>query len=142
MTNRFENNNNKIIENIYSTKINKILKDGMKEINKIKNEFVKHFTTNNSPNKSIKEKIKEKFENKSKFNIPKNKENNNNNKKVMKKTTTSNVTFKTKAKVKNKKIDMEPKTQRGKLLTQNNSKSNIKKLIIPKIKTKVIIKKN
>ena len=138
LTNRFENNNNKIIENIYSTKINKILKDGMKEINKIKNEFVKHFTTNNSPNKSIKEKIKEKFENKSKFNIPKNKENNNNNKKVMKKTTTSNVTFKTKAKVKNKKIDMEPKTQRGKLLTQNNSKSNIKKLIIPKIKTKVI----
>ena len=137
LTNRFENNNNKIIENIYSTKINKILKDGMKEINKIKNEFVKHFTTNNSPNKSIKEKIKEKFENKSKFNIPKNKENNN-NKKVMKKTTTSNVTFKTKAKVKNKKIDMEPKTQRGKLLTQNNSKSNIKKLIIPKIKTKVI----
>ena len=56
----------------------------------------------------------------------------------MKKTTTSNAVFKTKAKVKSKKNDFEPKTQRVKLLTQNNSKSKINKLIIPKIKTKII----
>ena len=141
--NNSDNNNHKLIENIYSNKINKILKDGMKEINKIKDEFVKHFTTNNSPNKNLKENFKEKFiKDKTKSNIPKNNENtnilSNSKKKIMKKTITSNATFKTKAKVKSKKNDNEPKTQRVKLLTQNNSKLNIKKLSIPKIKTKKI----
>ena len=143
INNSNNNNNHKLLENIYSTKINKILKDGMKEINKIKDEFVKHFTTNNSPNKNLKEKIKQIFKkDKTKSNIPKNNESNNillnSKKKIMKKTTTSNATFKTKAKVKSKKNDIEPKTQRVKLLTQNNSKSNIKKSNIPKIKTKII----
>ena len=139
------NTNHKLIENIYTTKINKILKDGMKEINKIKDNFVKHFTTNNSPNKTLKDKFKEKIKkDKTKSNIPKNNESNNllsnskSKKKIMKKTTTSNAAFKTKAKVKSKKNDFEPKTQRVKLLTQNNSKSKINKLIIPKIKTKII----
>ena len=117
----------------------------MKEINKIKDNFVKHFTTNNSPNKTLKDKFKEKIKkDKTKSNIPKNNESNNllsnskSKKKIMKKTTTSNAAFKTKAKVKSKKNDFEPKTQRVKLLTQNNSKSKINKLIIPKIKTKII----
>ena len=143
INNSNNNNNHKLFENIYSTKINKILKDGMKEINKIKDEFVKHFTTNNSPNKNLKEKIKQIFKkDKTKSNIPKNNESNNillnSKKKIMKKTTTSNATFKTKAKEKSKKNFIEPKTQRVKLLTQNNSKSNIKKSNIPKIKTKII----
>ena len=131
--------------NINNSNINKILKDGMKEINKIKDNFVKHFTTNNSPNKTLKDKFKEKIQkDKTKSNIPKNNESNNllsnskSKKKIMKKTTTSNAAFKTKAKVKSKKNDFEPKTQRVKLLTQNNSKSKINKLIIPKIKTKII----
>ena len=129
--------------NINNSNINKILKDGMKEINKIKDNFVKHFTTNNSPNKTLKDKFKEKIKkDKTKSNIPKNNESNNllsnSKKKIMKKTTTSNAVFKTKAKVKSKKNDFEPKTQRVKLLTQNNSKSKINKLIIPKIKTKII----
>ena len=140
--NNIDNNNHKIIENIYSNKINKILKDGMKEINKIKDEFVKHFTTNNSPNKNIKKKIKENFKKDKSKCIPKNNESNNilsnSKKKIMKKTATSNNTFKAKSKAKAKKNDIEPKTQRIKLLTQNNSKSNIKKLSIPKIKTKII----
>ena len=145
INNSNNNTNHKLIENIYTTKINKILKDGMKEINKIKDNFVKHFTTNNSPNKTLKDKFKEKIKkDKTKSNIPKNTESNNllsnskSKKKIMKKTTTSNATFKTKAKVKSKKNDFEPKTQRVKLLTQNNSKSKINKLIIPKIKTKII----
>ena len=145
INNSNNNTNHKLIENIYTTKINKILKDGMKEINKIKDNFVKHFTTNNSPNKTLKDKFKEKIKkDKTKSNIPKNNESNNllsnskSKKKIMKKTTTSNATFKTKAKVKSKKNDFEPKTQRVKLLTQNNSKSKINKLIIPKIKTKII----
>ena len=143
INNSNNNNNHKLIENIYTTKINKILKDGMKEINKIKDNFVKHFTTNNSPNKTLKDKFKEKIKkDKTKSNIPKNTESNNllsnSKKKIMKKTTTSNAVFKTKAKVKSKKNDFEPKTQRVKLLTQNNSKSKINKLIIPKIKTKII----
>ena len=145
INNSNNNTNHKLIENIYTTKINKILKDGMKEINKIKDNFVKHFTTNNSPNKTLKDKFKEKIQkDKTKSNIPKNNESNNllsnskSKKKIMKKTTTSNATFKTKAKVKSKKNDFEPKTQRVKLLTQNNSKSKINKLIIPKIKTKII----
>ena len=115
----------------------------MKEINKIKDNFVKHFTTNNSPNKTLKDKFKEKIKkDKTKSNIPKNTESNNllsnSKKKIMKKTTTSNAAFKTKAKVKSKKNDFEPKTQRVKLLTQNNSKSKINKLIIPKITTKIM----
>ena len=145
INNSNNNTNHKLIENIYTTKINKILKDGMKEINKIKDNFVKHFTTNNSPNKTLKDKFKEKIKkDKTKSNIPKNNESNNllsnskSKKKIMKKTTTSNAAFKTKAKVKSKKNDFEPKTQRVKLLTQNNSKSKINKLIIPKIKTKII----
>ena len=143
INNSNNNTNHKLIENIYTTKINKILKDGMKEINKIKDNFVKHFTTNNSPNKTLKDKFKEKIKkDKTKSNIPKNTESNNllsnSKKKIMKKTTTSNAAFKTKAKVKSKKNDFEPKTQRVKLLTQNNSKSKINKLIIPKIKTKII----
>ena len=145
INNSNNNTNHKLIENIYTTKINKILKDGMKEINKIKDNFVKHFTTNNSPNKTLKDKFKEKIQkDKTKSNIPKNNESNNllsnskSKKKIMKKTTTSNAAFKTKAKVKSKKNDFEPKTQRVKLLTQNNSKSKINKLIIPKIKTKII----
>ena len=145
INNSNNNTNHKLIENIYTTKINKILKDGMKEINKIKDNFVKHFTTNNSPNKTLKDKFKEKIKkDKTKSNIPKNIESNNllsnskSKKKIMKKTTTSNAAFKTKAKVKSKKNDFEPKTQRVKLLTQNNSKSKINKLIIPKIKTKII----
>ena len=145
INNSNNNTNHKLIENIYTTKINKILKDGMKEINKIKDNFVKHFTTNNSPNKTLKDKFKEKIKkDKTKSNIPKNIESNNllsnskSKKKIMKKTTTSNATFKTKAKVKSKKNDFEPKTQRVKLLTQNNSKSKINKLITPKIKTKII----
>ena len=145
INNSNNNTNHKLIENIYTTKINKILKDGMKEINKIKDNFVKHFTTNNSPNKTLKDKFKEKIKkDKTKSNIPKNTESNNllsnskSKKKIMKKTTTSNAVFKTKAKVKSKKNDFEPKTQRVKLLTQNNSKSKINKLIIPKIKTKII----
>ena len=143
INNSNNNTNHKLIENIYTTKINKILKDGMKEINKIKDNFVKHFTTNNSPNKTLKDKFKEKIKkDKTKSNIPKNNESNNllsnSKKKIMKKTTTSNAVFKTKAKVKSKKNDFEPKTQRVKLLTQNNSKSKINKLIIPKIKTKII----
>ena len=143
INNSNNNTNHKLIENIYTTKINKILKDGKKEINKIKDNFVKHFTTNNSPNKTLKDKFKEKIKkDKTKSNIPKNNESNNllsnSKKKIMKKTTTSNAAFKTKAKVKSKKNDFEPKTQRVKLLTQNNSKSKINKLIIPKIKTKII----
>ena len=143
INNSNNNTNHKLIENIYTTKINKILKDGKKEINKIKDNFVKHFTTNNSPNKTLKDKFKEKIKkDKTKSNIPKNTESNNllsnSKKKIMKKTTTSNAVFKTKAKVKSKKNDFEPKTQRVKLLTQNNSKSKINKLIIPKIKTKII----
>ena len=145
INNSNNNTNHKLIENIYTTKINKILKDGKKEINKIKDNFVKHFTTNNSPNKTLKDKFKEKIKkDKTKSNIPKNTESNNllsnskSKKKIMKKTTTSNAAFKTKAKVKSKKNDFEPKTQRVKLLTQNNSKSKINKLIIPKIKTKII----
>ena len=145
INNSNNNTNHKLIENIYTTKVNKILKDGMKEINKIKDNFVKHFTTNNSPNKTLKDKFKEKIKkDKTKSNIPKNNESNNllsnskSKKKIMKKTTTSNAAFKTKAKVKSKKNDFEPKTQRVKLLTQNNSKSKINKLIIPKIKTKII----
>ena len=141
-----DNNHIKIIENIYSSKIKKIMKDGMKEINKIKNDFAKHFTTNNSPNKSINENIKEKIKkDKSKLYISKNYDSNNilskPRKKVMKKTPTEMSNFKTK--INNSKSNIEDKTQRTKLLTQNNSKLNIKKITIPKIKTQIIdIKKS
>ena len=142
--NRVDNNKN--IENIYSSKINKILKDGMKEINKIKNDFVKHFTTNNSPNKNNKENLKEKKQKKiPKLNILKNYDSNNilsnHKKKVIKKNLTGTSNFKIKTNT--KKNNIESKTQRVKQLTQNNSKIDINKISIPKIKTKKIdFKKN
>ena len=138
-------NNNKNIENIYSTKINKILKDGMKEINKIKNDFVKHFTTNNSPNKNNKDNLKEKKHKKiPKLNMLKNNDSNNilanHKKKVIKKNLTGTSNFKVKTNT--KKNNMESKTQRVKQLTQNNSKIDINKIAIPKIKTtKIDLKK-
>ena len=136
--NRHKIENSKILDNFYSSKINKILKDGMKEINKIKNDFAKHFTTNNSPNKNNQENLKNKK--KSKLSILKNFDSNNiltkPPKKIMKKVFTDNATFKIKKNI--KKNNNELKTQRIKLLTQNNSKLNIKQPSIPKIKTKII----
>ena len=138
--------NNKIMENVYTNKINKILKDGMKEINKIKNDFVKHFTTNNSPRKNNnKEKLKEKRKIISKLNISKNYDSNNilskPHKKLLKKNLTGISNLKMKALITKK--NNESQTQRVNQLTQNNSKQNFKKINIPKINTKIIdLKKN
>jgi MAP/microtubule affinity-regulating kinase len=122
--------NSKIIENIYSSKIKKILKDGKKEIDKIKKDFAKHFTTNNSPYKSNKYLNKEKNKLDSTYIMTKQK------KKIMKKTITDSSNFqkKTKLKYNNK----EPKTQRIKQLTQKNSKQYMEIIPIPKLKTKRI----
>ena len=137
------------IENLYKTKINKILKDGMKEINKIKNDFVKHFTSNNSPNKNNNKKInlkKPKITSKL-LDIPNNYDSNNilstRKKKIIKKNLTGTSNLKTKTNT--KKTNFELKTNRTKQLTQNNSnlKLDINSLGIPKIKTKIInLKKN
>ena len=74
----------------------------MKEINKIKNDFVKHFTTNNSPRKNNnKEKLKEKRKIISKLNISKNYDSNNilskPHKKLLKKNLTGISNLKMKA---------------------------------------------
>ena len=65
----------------------------------------------------------------------------NHKKKIIKKNLTGTSNFKIKTNT--KKNNMESKTQRVKQLTQNNSKLDINKISIPKIKTKKIdLKKN
>ena len=137
-----KNDNNKVIENKYNLKVNKIIKDSLQEISKIKNEFAKYFTSNNSPNHKNGEQTKKEVENNN--NNKDNRETgnyfyslklNNNNYK-------SNKNLFNKKKIKSIKNSCDIKTsknsplknniknklQRSKQLTQNNSKKNIKKI--------------
>ena len=138
-----KNDNNKVIENKYNLKVNKIIKDSLQEISKIRNEFAKHFTSNNSPNHKNDEQAKKEFET--------NNNNNNDNRetgnyfyplKLNNNNYKSNKNLFNKKKIKSLKNSCEKitsknspqkntiknKLQRSKQLTQNNSKKNIKKI--------------
>jgi len=134
-----KNDNNKIIENKYNLKVNKIIKDSLQEISKIKNEFAKHFTSNNSPNHKNEEHTKRELETNNDNRENGNyfyplKLNNNNyksnknlfNKKKIK--FLKNSCDKKTSKNSPQKNNIKNKLQRPKLLTQNNSKKNIKKI--------------
>ena len=138
-----KNDNNKVIENKYNLKVNKIIKDSLQEISKIRNEFAKHFTSNNSPNHKNDEQAKKEFETNNNNNND-NREtgnyfyplklNNNNyksnknlfNKKKIK--SLKNSCEKITSKNSPQKNNIKNKLQRSKQLTQNNSKKNIRKI--------------
>ena len=149
------NDSNKYIDDNYNSKINKILKDSLQEISKIKNDFAKHFTANNSPNQKNNLQNKKdldnnnnNFNNNNRIYISKNislinNHSNNNNKnlfkkkrKILKNTSIKKNSYskkKIKESPKKNNINMKIKKQNIKQLTQNNSKTNIKKIFEPKI---------
>ena len=144
--NNINNDNNKNCEENYNTKINKLLKDSLQEISKIKNDFAKHFTANNSPNQKNNLQYKKDIDNynNNKIYISKNislNNNINNNKNLFKKkrkllknkSVKKSSHSKNKIKESPKKTLMKIKKQNIKQLTQNNSKTNIKKIFEPKI---------
>ena len=145
------NDNINNIDNNYNNKMNKIIKESLLEISKIKNDFAKHFTSNNSPN----QKNNSQKENTSNFynlQISKNISINNNlnpypnqiTKKKKKLYKYSSVK-KEKKKSKNnsiKKDNIKNKKQNLKQLTQNNSKISIKKIFESKNQNDIIQIKN
>ena len=142
---------NKNYENSYHLKINKILKESLQEISKIKNDFAKHFTANNSPNPKNNLQIRKEIGNYNNNNLYLLKNINSNNNK-------SNLFQKRKKNIKNfrdnnsknkvnknndsSKKNIKIKKQNKKQLTQYNSKINIKKIIGPREQNGMIELKN
>lgn len=84
---KYKNDNTNVDYN-YSIKINKILRDSMQEISKIRSNFIKHFTANNSPNQKNLAQAKKDLENNNNdgnLYMPKMFDSNYNNKKSLKK---------------------------------------------------------
>ena len=138
-----------IENNNYNSKMNKIIKESLQEISKIRSDFAKHFTANNSPRQKNNFQNKKEIDNKysNDLYISKNINNDKNlfkkNKKIfknssMKKNSNSNKKIKESPKNNNIKIQK----QKIKQLTQNNSKLNIKKIFAPKIKDEKVQIKN
>ena len=152
-----KNDNNyksvKNFDNNYNSKMNKILKDSLQEISKIKNDFAKHFTSNNSPNQK---NIPQKDSNNNYYNpqISKNISLNNNqntninvNQNIKKKKNLIKYSSVKKGRKKSdnnsaKKNIFKNKKQNMKQLTQNNSKINFKKILEPKNQNDMIQIKN
>ena len=153
-----KNEKNKLIEKNYSSKVNKIINDGLLEISKIRNDFAKHFTANNSPNQKNNLNNKKEKDNKTNNNNINNNVNNINNNISLQKNMNKNLFINKKkknckncsikkiciSKIKNspKKINIKIKKQNIKQLTQNNSKTNIKKIFEPKIQNEMVQIKN
>ena len=147
-----QNDNNQVNEKNYTIKINKIIKDSMQEISKIKNDFAKHFTANNSPQHKNDIQTKRDLETNNNNNNYKNlylskkynynyNSNNNSSKNIIKdnkKSFKNSVDKKDNSKKKiifsPKKKTLKNKTQSIKHLTHNNSKVNIKNIKLNKKK--------
>ena len=124
--------------NNYNYKMDKIIKDSLQEISKIKNDFAKHFTANNSPRQ--KNNAHNRKESDNKYNNDKNlfKQNKKSNKNSsIKKYNNSNK----KIKENSNKLNIKIQKQKIKQLTQNNSKL-IKKIFEPKIQNEKVQLKN
>ena len=149
--------NNKLIDT-YTSKAKKIIKDGLQEISKIRNDFAKHFTANNSPNQKnniiINKKDSDNIHyNNSNGNINININGNFNNSSMRKNSHNNNSVIKKKSNIKNssikkdsvskvkpspKKNNIKIKKEKVKQLTQNNSKLYLKKILEPKNKNEKI----
>ena len=147
----YNNDNSKNLDNNYNTKMNKIIKDSLLEISKIKNDFAKHFTSNNSPNpknSSLKDITSNFYNLHLSKNISINNNLNQNSNQVVKKKKKiikcSSVKKGSKKSKNNsiKKNSIKIKKQNIKQLTQNNSKINIKKILEPKNQNDMIQIKN
>ena len=137
---KYKNDNTNVDYN-YSIKINKILRDSMQEISKIRSNFIKHFTANNSPNQKNLAQAKKDLENNNNdgnLYMPKMFDSNYNNKKSLKKKKNVKNSHEKKSnnsknKIYSSKIADKKNKIKTKYLTQKNSKINIKKIKEPKI---------